>query len=50
MLSAASAAGLAKGGDLPTAVDDAKRFVTAGIEHSLALGKGIGPVNPGWRA
>ncbi len=25
----------------------AKRFVTKGVENSLAIGKGIGPVNPG---
>ena len=49
MLSAAIAAGLAKGLDLGTAVGDAKEFVTGAIEHSLALGKGIGPVNPSWR-
>ena len=47
MLSAAIAAGLAKGLDLETAVSNAKGFVTRGIEHGLALGKGIGPVNPG---
>ncbi len=50
MLSAAIAAGLAKGQDLETAISEAKGFVTKGIEHSLALGKGIGPVNPDWRA
>ena len=49
MLSAAITAGLAKGLDLGTAVGDAKEFVTGAIEHSLALGKGIGPVNPSWR-
>ena len=49
MLSAAIAAGLAKGLDLETAVRDAKAFVTGAIEHSLAIGKGIGPVNPSWR-
>jgi len=49
MLSAAIAAGLAKGSHLETAVRDAKAFVTGAIEHSLALGKGIGPVNPAWR-
>ena len=49
MLSAAITAGLAKGLDLGTAVGDAKEFVTGAIEHSLSLGKGIGPVNPSWR-
>jgi hydroxymethylpyrimidine/phosphomethylpyrimidine kinase len=48
MLSAAIAAGLAKGRDLETSVRDAKAFVTGAIEHSLAIGKGIGPVNPSW--
>ena len=47
MLSAAITAGLAKGEDLQAAIAQAKRFVTKGITHSLALGKGIGPVNPG---
>jgi len=49
MLSAAIAAGLAIGSELETAVREAKAFVTGAIEHSLALGKGIGPVNPAWR-
>jgi hydroxymethylpyrimidine/phosphomethylpyrimidine kinase len=49
MLSAAIAAGLAKGADLETSVREAKAFVTGAIEHSLSLGKGIGPVNPAWR-
>lgn len=49
MLSAAIAAGLAKGLGLEPAVREAKRFVTGAIEHALALGKGIGPVNPSWR-
>lgn len=48
MLSAAIAARLAKGDDLETAISEAKRFVTKGIQHGLALGKGIGPVNPTW--
>jgi hydroxymethylpyrimidine/phosphomethylpyrimidine kinase len=50
MLSAAIAAGLAHGRDLQTSIRDAKEFVTGGIGHSLAIGKGIGPVNPMWRA
>ncbi len=49
MLSAAITAGLAKGFDLESAVAQAKEFVTGAIEHSLAIGKGIGPVNPSWR-
>ena len=39
----------ARARDLETAVGDAKEFVTGAIEHSLAIGKGIGPVNPSWR-
>lgn len=49
MLSAAITAGLAHGRDLETAVRGAKEFVTGAIKHALALGKGIGPVNPSWR-
>jgi len=48
MLSAAITAGVAKGLDVETAVREAKIFVTGAIEHSLAIGKGIGPVNPMW--
>ena len=50
MLSAAIAAGLAHGKVLEVAVVEAKDFVTGAIEHSLAIGKGIGPVNPSWRS
>lgn len=49
MLSAAITAGLARGLDIEIAVGDAKDFVTGAIEHALAIGKGIGPVNPLWR-
>jgi hydroxymethylpyrimidine/phosphomethylpyrimidine kinase len=48
-LAAAIAAGLALGRDVVAAVAAAKEFVTAAIEHSLRIGKGIGPVDPGWR-
>lgn len=46
-LSAAIAAGLAKGLDLPTAVGEAKSYVTAAIEHAdiLGVGHGRGPVH-----
>ncbi|MGQ9515446.1 MAG: bifunctional hydroxymethylpyrimidine kinase/phosphomethylpyrimidine kinase [Thermoproteota archaeon] len=43
--SAAIAAGLAKGEDIPTAIENAKRFVTLAIKFGLDLGKGYGPVN-----
>lgn len=46
--SAAIAAGLAKGEDPLEAVEAAKAFITAAIEHSLELGSGHGPVNPGF--
>lgn len=49
MLSAAIAAGLARGLPVVRAVRDAKAFVTGAIEHALAIGSGIGPVNPSWR-
>jgi hydroxymethylpyrimidine/phosphomethylpyrimidine kinase len=48
MLSAAIAAALAKGLDLETSVREAKAFVARGIANALALGKGLGPVNPSW--
>ena len=48
VLSAALAAYLAKGFDVPEAAAEAKKFVTRSIERSLDIGKGIGPVNPAW--
>jgi hydroxymethylpyrimidine/phosphomethylpyrimidine kinase len=47
-LSAALAANLAKGLDVPDAAREAKRFVTRAIERHLTIGRGIGPVNPAW--
>jgi hydroxymethylpyrimidine/phosphomethylpyrimidine kinase len=49
VLSAAVAAYLARGKSLPEAVRHGKEFVTDSIRHALALGGGIGPVNPAWR-
>jgi hydroxymethylpyrimidine/phosphomethylpyrimidine kinase len=49
VLSAAIAASLAKGADLLEAVRRGKAFVTDAIAHSLAIGGGIGPVDPLWR-
>jgi hydroxymethylpyrimidine/phosphomethylpyrimidine kinase len=43
--SACITAELAKGRELPDAVDTAKRFITRAIETSPGLGKGAGPVN-----
>jgi len=47
-LSAAVAAYLAMGNDLPTAVKAGKAFVTEAIRNSLAIGHGIGPVDQLW--
>lgn len=47
-LSAALAAGLAKGLDVPDAARQAKKFVTRAIQRHLEIGHGIGPVNPAW--
>jgi len=48
-LSAAIAARLAHGDEIIGAVRFAKDFVAGAIEKSLRLGRGYGPVNPGWR-
>ena len=48
-ISAAITARLAHGDDLMSAVRFAKEFISGAIERSLRLGKGYGPVNPGWR-
>ncbi len=44
--SAAITTFMAMGDDLPTAVTAAKEFISAAIESALAVGEGIGPVNP----
>jgi hydroxymethylpyrimidine/phosphomethylpyrimidine kinase len=41
----AIAAHLARGRDLPTAVERAKRYVTEAIRHALPIGHGRGPTN-----
>lgn len=48
-LSAAIAARLAHGDEVPAAIRAAKEFVSGAIERSLRIGRGYGPVNPGWR-
>lgn len=48
-LSAAITARLAHGDDLEAAVAFGKGFIAGAIERGLRLGKGYGPVNPGWR-
>lgn len=41
----AIAANMARGHDLPSAVDRAKQYVTGAIQHALPLGSGRGPTN-----
>ena len=48
-LAAAITAYRARGLDVVDAVRAAKEFVTGAIRHALHLGKGIGPVDHGWR-
>ncbi|MFI8960606.1 bifunctional hydroxymethylpyrimidine kinase/phosphomethylpyrimidine kinase [Streptomyces sp. NPDC053493] len=48
-LASAVASGLAKGLDVPRAVEEAKTYVTGAIAAGFALGGGIGPVDHGWR-
>lgn len=48
-LSAAITARLAHGDPLIDAVRFAKEFVAGAIQHGLRIGRGFGPVNPGWR-
>jgi len=49
VLSAAITARLSLGDGLEEAVRSGKAFVTEAIRNALAIGGGIGPVNPGWR-
>lgn len=48
-LSAAIAAYLARGYAMPAAVGAAKEYITEAIRSGFALGRGIGPVDHGWR-
>lgn len=48
-LSAAIAARLGTGDELEAAVRYAKDFVSGAIHRGLRVGKGYGPVNPGWQ-
>jgi hydroxymethylpyrimidine/phosphomethylpyrimidine kinase len=50
VLSAAVAAYLARGDGVFDAARKGKEFVTQAIRHALAIGRGIGPVSPGWRS
>jgi hydroxymethylpyrimidine/phosphomethylpyrimidine kinase len=47
-LSAAICAHLALGETLPAACTRAKDFVSAAIAAGVEVGRGVGPVNPGW--
>jgi len=49
VLSAAITAHLARGDSLFDSVRSGKAFVTEAIRHALAIGQGIGPVNPLWK-
>jgi hydroxymethylpyrimidine/phosphomethylpyrimidine kinase len=48
-LAAAITAGLARGMDVPAAVEFGKRFVTGAVRGSFPLGAGLGPVGHFWR-
>jgi hydroxymethylpyrimidine/phosphomethylpyrimidine kinase len=48
-LSAAIAAYAARGSGLRDSVVAGKAFVTDAIRHGLAIGAGIGPVDPAWK-
>jgi hydroxymethylpyrimidine/phosphomethylpyrimidine kinase len=50
VLSAAITAELARGMDPADACIAGKAFVTGAIGAGIALGQGVGPVNPGWRS
>ncbi len=49
VLSAAIAARLAQGERVLDAVRYGKEFVSGAIQRGLRVGRGFGPVNPGWR-
>jgi len=48
-LAAATTAALARGLDVPAAVEAGKEFITSAVEGSFALGSGRGPVGHFWR-
>jgi hydroxymethylpyrimidine/phosphomethylpyrimidine kinase len=48
-LAAAITAGLARGLDLPAAVQEGKAFISGAVGDSFALGAGLGPVGHFWR-
>jgi hydroxymethylpyrimidine/phosphomethylpyrimidine kinase len=48
VFAAAIAAHRARGAEVVEAVRAAKEFVTGAIRHGVRVGRGIGPVEPGW--
>src|SRR4051794_11105257 len=48
-LAAAITAGLARGLDVPAAVELGKRFISGAVADSFPLGSGLGPVGHFWR-
>jgi len=48
-LASAIAAYLARGYDVPAAVEAAKEYISGAVAAGFALGGGIGPVDHGWR-
>ncbi|MDT8911081.1 bifunctional hydroxymethylpyrimidine kinase/phosphomethylpyrimidine kinase [Amycolatopsis sp. PS_44_ISF1] len=48
-MASAITSSLAKGADVPTAVEQAKRFIERCVAESYPLGAGVGPVSPFWR-
>lgn len=48
-LASSTAAQIALGDDVPTAVERARDFLRGGLEHAQPLGSGRGPVNHAWR-
>ncbi|MGW1463782.1 bifunctional hydroxymethylpyrimidine kinase/phosphomethylpyrimidine kinase [Streptomyces sp. NPDC002308] len=49
-LASAITCGLARGQNVPTAVRNAKTYITGAIEAGFPLGAGIGPVDHAWRS
>ena len=47
-LSSAIASNLAKGKNIESAIENAKKYITGALESMLDLGKGQGPINHGW--
>lgn len=44
-LSSAIASNLARGLEIPQAVEMSKKYITAAIEHSFSIGQGVGPIH-----